>query len=81
MFKLYLTTFILILFLPIVGHTKIVFVSKRDGKNQIYIMDDNGKNVQRLTNNQFEDKEPVWSPDGTQKTLLTTNPKPSEYHR
>ena len=68
MFKLYLTTFILILFLPIVGHTKIVFVSKRDGKNQIYIMDDNGKNVQRLTNNQFEDKEPVWSPDGTQKT-------------
>lgn len=66
MFKLYLTTFILFLFLPILVHSKIVFVSKRDGKNQIYIMDDNGKNVQRLTNNQFEDKEPVWSPDGTQ---------------
>lgn len=65
MYKLYLTTFILFLFLPILAHTKIVFVSKRDGKSQIYVMDDNGKNVQRLTNNQFEDKEPVWSPDGT----------------
>ena len=66
MLKLYLTIFILFLFLPILVHSKIVFVSKRDGKNQIYVMDDNGKNVQRLTNNEFEDKEPVWSPDGTQ---------------
>ena len=52
--------------------TKIVFDSTRDGDfgvRELYVMNADGTNVQRLTN--FEELEgqargPVWSPDGTQ---------------
>ena len=49
----------------------IAFTSDRDGnrdgnwKNyEIYVMDADGNNQQRLTNNDFYDAEPSWSPDG-----------------
>ena len=50
------------------GHAlaKIVFTSSRDGRG-IYVMDDDGSNVQNLTftpRPQF-DGAPAWSPDGT----------------
>ena len=43
---------------------QIAFVSHRDGNPEIYLMDINGKNQRRLTNNRHEDWYPSWSPDG-----------------
>src|SRR6267142_2443833 len=44
---------------------KIAFGSKRDGNNEIYVMDANGGNQTRITNNFDYDDQPHWSPDGT----------------
>ncbi|MBI3958917.1 MAG: PD40 domain-containing protein [Chloroflexi bacterium] len=45
----------------------IAFVSQEPGNDEIYIIDPEGKNRQRLTNNGWEwDKHPTWSPDGSQ---------------
>ena len=45
---------------------KIVFDSERDTKREIYVMDADGSNVQRLTYTPGENKHswtPKWSPD------------------
>jgi TolB protein len=42
--------------------TKIVFQSNRDGNWEIYIMDVDGSNQQRLTNNPAGDYWPSWGP-------------------
>jgi TolB protein len=44
--------------------SRIVFVSGRDGRQQIYMMSANGQNVQRLSDGEGNDWYPVWSPDG-----------------
>jgi len=44
---------------------KIAFVSSRDGNNEIYVMNPDGSNIIRLTNNPAADFTPAWSPDGT----------------
>ena len=41
---------------------RIAFVSDRDGNSEIYVMDADGGNPQRLTNNDFDDWYPSWSP-------------------
>ena len=46
------------------AQAQIAFVSARDGNWQIYVMDADGKNQRRLTNNVWEDWFPSWSPDG-----------------
>ena len=51
---------------------RIIFSSKRDGHfrgesgitSEIYVMDADGGNPQRLTENRKNDKDPSWSPDG-----------------
>ena len=50
---------------------RIVFASDRDGNRdgnrgnyEIYVMDADGNNQQRLTDNDFYDGGPSWSPDG-----------------
>ena len=50
---------------------RIAFISKRDGHvisgiptSEIYVMDADGKNQQRLTDNPDGDWSPSWSPDG-----------------
>jgi len=44
---------------------QIVFQSNRTGGNSdIYIMDSDGTNINRLTNSMGDDLTPVWSPDG-----------------
>ncbi len=52
---------------------KIAFMSTRDAKDEndrngaeIYVMDADGSNVRRLTDNQHRDARPHWSPDGKQ---------------
>jgi len=44
---------------------KIAFVSDRDGNGEIYVMNADGSNPQRLTRNAQWDGLPCWSPDGT----------------
>ena len=39
---------------------KIVFYSNRDGNNEIYVMDADGSNHTRLTNNSDTDDHPSW---------------------
>lgn len=43
---------------------QIVFVTNRDGNSEIYVMDTDGRNQVRLTNNPTDDGDPDWSPDG-----------------
>ncbi len=56
----------LLLSLPSVASAKIVFVSSRDGVSNLYVMEDDGSNVQRLAFSQADKYEgaPAWSPDG-----------------
>ena len=46
------------------GPSGIVFSSDRDGNQEIYVMDADGSNPIRLTENLARDQAPVWSPDG-----------------
>jgi hypothetical protein len=49
------------------------FVSQEAGNDEIYTMGRDGKNIQRLTTNQWEwDKHPSYSPDGSQ-IVFTSN--------
>ncbi len=46
---------------------QIAFVSSREPhlhEWEIYVMDTDGKNIERLTNNRVTDRTPAWSPDG-----------------
>jgi Tol biopolymer transport system component len=42
---------------------EIAFVSARDGNKEIYVMNDDGSFVRRLTSNAARDVTPVWSPN------------------
>jgi TolB protein len=44
----------------------IAFTSTADGDAEIYVMNADGSNVTRLTDNADDDTNPDWSPDGTQ---------------
>ena len=43
---------------------KIVFVSNRDGNQEIYTMNPDGSGQRNITNNPKQDSAPAWSPDG-----------------
>jgi TolB protein len=50
---------------PLPGDDRIIFVSERTGRGDLYILNLNGSGVRRLTNNEDDfDKHPSWSPDG-----------------
>lgn len=85
MYKLLMTSYFLLL-VSTFAVADIVFVSNRDGKNNIYVMNDNGSRVRRLTDTQFNIGAPRWSPDGSQiafhMDLHSTDPdprKPQQY--
>jgi len=40
----------------------LVYLSNLDGDNEIFIIDKHGQNQQRLTNNAYNDKSPIWIP-------------------
>ena len=46
------------------AQAQIAFSSDRDGNLEIYVMDADGGNLQRLTNQPDSDFHPSWSPDG-----------------
>jgi len=53
---------------------KIAFSQKVEGvtdeASEIYTIDENGRYLQRLTDNDFMDTYPIWSPDGSQIAYL-----------
>jgi len=51
---------------------KIVFTSSRDGNKEIYVMDADGSNQTRLTNDSAVDENPSWSADGN-KIVFQSN--------
>ena len=54
------------------AQAQIAFSSDRDGNPEIYVMDDDGVNQQRLTNNPLVDTSPSWSADGKRLAFTST---------
>ena len=52
---------------PVLG---IVFHSDRDGNGEVYVMDADGSNPTRLTDNPALELLPKWSPDGTKIAFI-----------
>ena len=52
---------------------QIAFASNRDGNGEVYVMDVDGSNQTRLTNNPADDGDLAWSADGT-KIAFTSGP-------
>lgn len=62
---------LLFVFMTAVASAEIVFISDRDGAediydNDIYVMNDEGSGVRRLTNDLLYKGGPAWSPNGRQ---------------
>lgn len=52
---------------------QIAFVSNRDGNENIYVINLSDLSVERLTNGPDNDREPSWSPDGSQLVFSSYN--------
>ena len=55
--------------------SQIAFSSNRDGNDEIYVMDIDGKNPRNLTNHPGFDYSPVWSPDGRRIAFFSLRKK------
>jgi len=55
--------------------TKIAFVSERDGQSEVYLMDADGSDELKITNNAIaaDYRNPAWSPDGTAMAWQNNN--------
>ncbi|MFC2026090.1 DUF5050 domain-containing protein [Chloroflexota bacterium] len=59
---------------------RISFSSDRDGNNEIYVMNADGTDQKRITNNARSDMEPSWSPDGSRITFCSDHSGNSEIY-
>jgi Tol biopolymer transport system component len=59
--------------------TKVAFESTRDGQSEIYVMDADGSDPVRLTNDPAWDLTPAWSPDGTKVAFTSSRDGQSIY--
>ena len=59
------------LMVAIDAQAQIAFVSDRERNDEIYVMDDDGKNPRNLTNHPSDDYAPSWSPDGTRIVFMS----------
>lgn len=57
------------------GSGKIVFVSDKDGDSEIYVMNSDGSQQTRLTDNSYLDDSPQWSPDGKKIVFISDRVK------
>ena len=60
-----------LLMIVVDAQAQIAFSSNRDGNFEIYVMDADGGNLRRLTNNPAGDHSPSWSPDGKRIVFLS----------
>lgn len=58
---------------------QIAFSSYRHGNYELYSMDADGTNVTRITTNPHDDKNPVWSPDGSRLAYTAIPPGCAPY--
>jgi Tol biopolymer transport system component len=63
-----------------VATAKIAFSSDRDGNYEIYTMEASGGGLSRLTENNAEDTNPTWSPDGNKIAFVSTRDGNSEIY-
>jgi Tol biopolymer transport system component len=49
---------------PIARQGQIAFASDRDGNRKIYVINADGMDLRRLTDDPADDGLPTWSPDG-----------------
>ena len=56
---------------PLHTNGKIAFTSDRDGNQEIYVMNPDGTNQTRLTNNSIVDDHAMWSPDGQKLAFVS----------
>ena len=62
------------------AHAQIVFISRRDGNREIYVMDADGRNQLNLTNNRSNDWSPSWSPDGKRIVFTVSDENGTEIY-
>ena len=67
-----------LLMVVVEAQAQITFMSNRDGNYEIYVMDDDGKNQRRLTDNPNFDLSPSWSPDG--KRIVFSSDRDGHVH-
>jgi Tol biopolymer transport system component len=48
----------------------LAFVSDTSGRNQVWVMDMNGSDLRRLTDDPYEATDPAWSPDGSKLVFV-----------
>jgi Tol biopolymer transport system component len=53
------------------GGQRIAFTTLRDGNNEIYVMNADGSDPTRLTDNPADDFAPAWSPDGSRIAFVS----------
>jgi len=56
--------------------SKIVFATDRDGNQEIYVMNADGRDQRRLTDNGAIDGAPVWAPNGRRIAFHSTRANP-----
>ncbi|MBI2264198.1 MAG: PD40 domain-containing protein [Armatimonadetes bacterium] len=59
--------------------SKLSYISNRDGKFQIYVMDRDGENQQRVTDGARHCFYPDWSPDGEKIVYQALDPVDNDY--